>query len=186
MGATQSIRNNSMAKDLSLILKKTCDDKSLILFESIAISDGNGYIPLREMNLTVRQYYSRLSALMNAGMVKRQKGKYSLTILGKLVREAYAVIGQALNEYWKINALESIESSNSRVPKQELMKLVDSLIDNHKIKEMIIDILLESERNSVSPPNQQIERSGARLPPRNLADIEPVSQKSLSRLIYDK
>lgn len=175
MGTAESIRANNTSKNLSLILKNTCNDKSLILFESIAISDGNGYIPLREMNLTTKQYYSRLSALTSAGLVKRQKGKYSLTIFGKIVREAYAVIGQALEAYWKINALESIESANTRVPKQELLKLVDSLIANQKIKEIVINILLESDRNGVAPASQQIER-------RSVADLESVSQKPLSRL----
>jgi hypothetical protein len=186
MGTTESIGATNTAKDLSLILKNTCNDKSLILLESIAISDGEGYLPLREMNLTTKQYYSRISALTNAGLVKRQKGKYSLTIFGKIVREAYNVIGQALSIYWKINALESIEASNGGVPKQELLKLVNTLIDNDKIREIIIDILLESEKNRASTPNQQIERSRSHLQPRSLTELESVSQKPLSKLIYDK
>ena len=186
MGTTESVRAANTAKDLSLILKNTCNDKSLILLESIAISDGEGYLPLREMNLTTKQYYSRISALTNAGLVKRQKGKYSLTIFGKIVREAYAVIGQALSMYWKINALESIGASNGGVPKQELLKLVNTLIDNDKIREIIIDILSESEKNRASTPNQQIERSGSHLQPRSLAELEAVSQKPLSKLVYDK
>jgi hypothetical protein len=41
------------------ILKKTSDDKALTLFNSIAISDGDRYVSLKEMNLTTKQYYSR-------------------------------------------------------------------------------------------------------------------------------
>jgi predicted transcriptional regulator len=142
--------------DLSTILKKTCDEKSLTLFENIALSDGDGYISLKEMNLTVKQYYSRLSGLMESGLVKRQKGKYSLTILGKIVRDAFAVIGQALSLYWKINALESIESSIDGLPRQELLKLIDTLITNQKIKEIVTKTLLES-KDSSSSPNHQIK-----------------------------
>jgi predicted transcriptional regulator len=171
MNATVSVSDST--KDLSAILKKTCDDKSLILFESIALSNGNGYIPLKEMNLTVKQYYSRLSGLMKAGLVKKQKGKYSVTILGNIVREAYTVIGQALSVYWKLNALESIESSSNGLPRQEVLKLVDNLIDNHKIKEIIIRTLAESKKSNVSSPNQQVEHSEKQPEARNLEGINP-------------
>jgi hypothetical protein len=45
------------------VLKKISDDKTLTLFNSIAVSNGDKYIPLREMSLTPKQYYSRLSGL---------------------------------------------------------------------------------------------------------------------------
>jgi hypothetical protein len=65
---------------LSYILKRVADDKTLTLFNSIAVSNGEGIIPIREMNLTLKQYYSRISGLINAGLVKRHKGKHSLTL----------------------------------------------------------------------------------------------------------
>jgi hypothetical protein len=45
------------------VLKKISDDKTLTLFNSIAVSNGDKYIPLREMSLTPKKYYSRLSGL---------------------------------------------------------------------------------------------------------------------------
>ena len=69
---------------LDFIFKKTSDDKALTLFNSIAISDGDKFILLKEMNLTTEQYYSRIAGLTNAGLIKRHKGKYSLTLLGKV------------------------------------------------------------------------------------------------------
>ena len=50
-------------------LKRISDDKSLTLFNSIAVSDGDNYIPLKEMNLTTKQYYSRVSGLLNTGLI---------------------------------------------------------------------------------------------------------------------
>ena len=35
-------------------LKRISDDKSLTLFNSIAVSNGDKYIPLKEMNLTTK------------------------------------------------------------------------------------------------------------------------------------
>jgi predicted transcriptional regulator len=117
------------------ILKKISDDKTLTLFDSIAVSNGDKYIPLKEMNLSTKQYYSRVSGLLNAGLIKRRKGKYSLTLLGKVVYDSHMTIGKALTYYWKLRAIESIEmTSGTRVPKEELTQLVDALIDNHFIK----------------------------------------------------
>jgi hypothetical protein len=122
-------------------LKKISDDKSLTLFNSIAVSNGDKYIPLKEMNLTTKQYYSRVSGLLNTGLIKRHKGKYSLTLLGKVVYDAQMLIGKALTYYWKLKAIESIEmsaSGSSGLPNGELAQLVDVLIDNHKVKDILV------------------------------------------------
>ena len=125
------------------ILKKISDDKTLTLFNSIAVSNGDKYIPLKEMNLTTKQYYSRVSGLLNTGLIKRHKGKYSLTLLGKVVYDSQMTIGKALAYYWKLKAIESVEmSSNVRLPKEELTQLINTLIDNHFIKDILIKELL--------------------------------------------
>ena len=126
---------------LNYILKKTSDEKTLTLFNSIAISDGDRYIPLREMNLTTKQYYSRIAGLMDAGLIKRYKGKYSHTLLGKVVYDSQMMIGKALAHHWKLKALESIEmTAGDSFPEGELTQLLNALIDNHQIK----DILMKS------------------------------------------
>ena len=88
-----------------------------------------------------KQYYSRIAGLMDAGLIKRHKGKYSLTLLGKVVYDSQMMIGKALAHHWKLKALESIEmSAGASFPEGELTQLIDALIDNHQIK----DILMES------------------------------------------
>ena len=128
---------------IASILKKISDDKALILFNHIAVSDGDRYIPLREMNLTTKQYYSRISGLLDAGLVKRHKGKYSLTMLGKVVYQSQMIIGKTLTYHWKLKAIESIEmsaSGSSGLPSEEITQLINALIDNHQIR----DILMKS------------------------------------------
>ena len=128
---------------ISFILKKMSDDKALTLFNSISAADGDSYIPLKEMNLTTKQYYSRISGLQDAGLIKRHKGKYSLTILGKIVYESQTIIGKTLSYYWKLKAIESIEmsaSGSSGLPSEETTQLINALINNRQIK----DILMKS------------------------------------------
>jgi hypothetical protein len=136
------------------ILKAIADDKALTLFNRIALrGKENGCIPsLKEMQLSVKQYYSRMSALMKAGLIKRNKGNYRLTILGKTVYEAHVSIGIALNYYRKLQVLESIQSSSSgQLTKEEFIKLVDILIDNHQIKDMLYQDLNNTVRFNDKP-----------------------------------
>jgi predicted transcriptional regulator len=134
------MKSSSLVPSITDVLKKISDDKSLTLFNSIAVSNGDRNINLREMNLSEKQYYSRLSGLMDAGLIRRLKGKYSLTLVGKIVYDAHLNIGKALSYYWKLKAIESMEVSSpgTRLPKEELTKLIDALIDNHFIKDFLI------------------------------------------------
>jgi hypothetical protein len=121
------------------VLKKISDDKSLTFFNTIAVSNGDKHIPLKEMDLSAKQYYSRVSGLLNAGLIKRHKGKYSLTLIGKVVYDTQMTIGKALIYYWKLKAIDSIEmSSDVRLPEEELTQLINTLIDNHIIKDILI------------------------------------------------
>jgi hypothetical protein len=141
---------------ITSILKKISDDKALILFNYIAVSDGDRYIPLREMKLTTKQYYSRISGLLSVGLIRRHKGKYSLTLLGKVVYDSQMTIGKTLAYYWKLKAIESIEMSASAIsglPKGELAQLINTLIDNHNIKDIIMKtISVPSSENSSTKP----------------------------------
>ena len=115
----------SLTPTVTDVLKKISDDKTLTLFNSIAVSNEDGNIRQREMNLSKKQYYSRLSGLMDAGLIRRRKGKYSHTLVGKIVYDAHLNIGKALSYYWKLKAIESIEMSSpgTRLPKEELTPL---------------------------------------------------------------
>ena len=44
------------APSISYILKKISDDKALTLFNNIALAKDNSHIPLKEMNLSTKQY----------------------------------------------------------------------------------------------------------------------------------
>jgi hypothetical protein len=142
------------APSITSILKKISDDKALVLFNSIAVStDNERLIPLREMNLSTKQYYSRISGLVDAGLIKRHKGKYFLTLLGKVVYNSHMTIGKTLTYYWKLKAIESIGMSTSGLPNEEKIQLINLLIDNHQIK----DILMKSTSNHSTNINSKTQ-----------------------------
>ena len=87
-------------------------------------------------------------------MIRRKNGKYSLSLIGKIVYDVQINIGKALSYYWKLKAIESIEMSSpgARLPKEELIQLINALIDNHFIKDFLIkkstfDTLEEDQRD---------------------------------------
>jgi hypothetical protein len=150
--------DTSLTPSVSAILKKISDDKTLTLFNSIAISMGDRNIHLREMSLTSKQYYSRISGLMAAGLIRRQRGKYSLTLMGKIVYDAHLNIGKALSYYWKLKAIESIDMSSpgTRLAREELIQLINTLIDNHFIKDFLIkESLLHTLEHQQNRKHQQ-------------------------------
>jgi hypothetical protein len=55
-------------------------------------------------------------------------------------------IGKALNYYWKLQALDSIQTASSAgLPKEEISKLVDTLIDDYQIKDILMKTSLSTE-----------------------------------------
>jgi len=128
------------------ILNAISDDKSLLLFNTIAISNGETDSQVRKMGITLKQYYSRIAKLTKADLIRRRNGKYFLTLMGKIVYEAHMRIGKALNYYWKLHALESIQTSSpDGLPKEEISKLVDTLIDDYQIKDILMKTQLPTE-----------------------------------------
>ena len=154
------VNTNATTPSITSILKKISDDKALILFNHIAVSDGDRYIPLREMDLTTKQYYSRISGLLDVGLIRRNKGKYSLTLLGKVVYDAQMTIGKTLAYYWKLKAIESVETTASvttDLPEGEIVQLINALIDDHQIKDMLLktnSVPTSESRSTVSKTTQ--------------------------------
>ena len=73
--------------------------------------------------LTRKQYYSRTKQLLKTGLIKRYKGGFSLTCLGAIVYHAQLVIQKGVDKYWKLKAIDSIQSS-AEIGEHERMKLI--------------------------------------------------------------
>jgi hypothetical protein len=118
------------------VITAISDRESLELFRIIAINSEDSDGLRTKTNLTRKQYYSRLSRMTKAGLVRRKKGKHSLTAFGKVIYDAQTIIEKAVNNYWRLKAIDSLEVSND-LPEEERIKLIDSLLDNNHIKEIL-------------------------------------------------
>ena len=119
------------------VLRTIADDKSMELFKTIAQGTIDSENLKNKAKLTRKQYYSRLSRMTKAGLVRKKSGKYLLTAFGKIVYDAQTTVENALTSYWKLRAIDSLEMSNE-LPKEEQQKLIDALLDNQEIKGILV------------------------------------------------
>ena len=133
------------------VLKTIADDKSLTLFNTLALSTGDNDIITSTLGLARKQYYSRLSALLKAGLVKRERGKYSLTTFGIIIYHTQEIIGKAVDQYWKLKAIDSIRASgNGEMPQEQFHTVFDKLISNQEIKNILLEYFKEKPETRIN------------------------------------
>ncbi len=118
------------------ILEAISDVKSLKLFNTIATKGGNSEDLSVQLKLSRKEYYSRMSRLMKTGVVKRKNGKHFLTAFGKVVYDAQVTIKKAVENYWKLKAIDSIDLSDE-ITVKERDKLIQTLLDDVEIREIL-------------------------------------------------
>ena len=114
-----------------------CDPKSLKLFETISVKGLNSEDLSVQLKLSRKEFYSRMSRLIRSGIVKRKNKKYFLTAFGKIVYDGHVTIKKAAENDYKLRAIDSMNLS-SDITKYERSKLIDSLLDDKKIKEILL------------------------------------------------
>lgn len=126
-----------MSLTIADILESISDEKALGLFKTIALAKPDSEILITKTQLSRKQYYSRMSVLMRSGLVKRNKGRYALTAFGKVIYDIETTIEIALENLWKLRAVDLVQVEEA-LSKEEQTKILDTLIDSAKIKDVLI------------------------------------------------
>ena len=123
----------------SSVISAISDDKALSLFKAVALSENDySNLLISKLKLSRRQYYSTMEGLMDADLVRRISGRYSLTSLGKIMFNSYLKMETAVKYYWKLKAIDSIlTSAISELPTQECTRIIDNIIANDEIKTIL-------------------------------------------------
>jgi predicted transcriptional regulator len=122
---------------ISDVFKAISDDKALTIFNTVSLSAGKTDILISKLGLTRKQFYSKVERLIKHGLLVRRKGRYYLTTLGKVVYEIQSILGAALNNYWKLKAIDSLQIPAS-LPEIDLKKLIDSLLESPALKNIVL------------------------------------------------
>ena len=125
---------------IDAVFKTLSDDKSLVLLETIALSGSDTDLLITKLDLTKREYYSRIRKLIDSNLIIRKDGNYSLTSLGKIVS-----FYQSRN--WRLKAIDSLCNAAQSVKNfsEEYANLVNQLIDDVEFRE----ILMKDSRSSL-------------------------------------
>jgi predicted transcriptional regulator len=119
-------------------LRAIADDKSLVLFNAIALAGGNDTeILVKKIGLTKKQYYSRISAMVRNNLISRKNRLYHLTSFGMIVYDAQMMIGRGVSTFWKLKAIDSLETDH-KLPMNERNKIINTLIDNQDIIKILV------------------------------------------------
>jgi predicted transcriptional regulator len=122
---------------VSEVFKALSDDKALMIFNTIALGPGDSIRLSDNLNLSRKQYYSKMERLSKQGLVTRKNGKYYLTTLGKVLYELQLVLGIAIDNFWKLKAIDSLQNPDN-LPELELARLIDTIIDSEELKNAIL------------------------------------------------
>jgi hypothetical protein len=128
------------AQSLAKVFDAISNESSLAIFNTIAASNVDTDVLRTKLKLTRKQYYSRLSGLLKADLIKRVDGKYSLTLFGEILFNATTTVEKAFNNsYWKLKAIDSFEIGCHELSTEERNRIIDTLLkDEVKIKEIVL------------------------------------------------
>src|SRR5215469_17483313 len=119
------------------VLNAIHNPKAFDMFRSIASAHSNSDILITRLKLTRKQYYSRMSLLINGGLVKKEKGRYLLTAFGRIIYRAQlnleAKLEAALDNYWQLKAIDS-----SQLSSEERRNIICALINDQEIKDILL------------------------------------------------
>ena len=96
-------------------------------------------------------------ALQGAGLVAKKNKKYRLTSLGRVVYGLQITTQNALNNYWKLRAIDSLDD----ISEQELEQVIENMIGDQNLRELLAkkysDIAISNVLEGSSCIHQQAE-----------------------------
>jgi hypothetical protein len=124
--------------DICNVLRVISDDKSLALFNTVALTTDSPTVAISRLKLTRKQYYSRMSAMTTAGLITRRNGRYFLTSVGKVVHEAQMLIGRAQQDYWKLRAIDAIEYCSDALTFEQRDGFINNIIADNDLRKVLL------------------------------------------------
>jgi predicted transcriptional regulator len=82
------------------ILNSISNSESLQLFSTIALTGGNASNLVNKLNLTRKQYYSKMARLLKTGLIKKHGSDFCLTTFGVTIYEILDELRLISDRYW--------------------------------------------------------------------------------------
>jgi hypothetical protein len=139
------------------ILKALDSLEALVIFQRVANSGINGIdnmsLGRSALPLTTRkQFYMRMAALKQVGLISRTSGKYRLTSLGLVVRSSLRTIDKGIMFKWALRVLDAAGAGAKQQQQHNLEPQIKNiLIDNIVTDETIRKILMMEQGEGKEP-----------------------------------
>jgi pyruvate/2-oxoglutarate/acetoin dehydrogenase E1 component len=126
-----SLRTNDTS--LSCIFSVLSDNDSLKIIDTIAGRQQE--LKIGDFD-TPKRYYSRLSKLKKASIIRKKGGSYALTSFGSILYDTIQTVKQARGLQWKLEVVDAIDES---LPQTERKSIIESLIPNKLMRNILIE-----------------------------------------------
>jgi hypothetical protein len=132
-------------KSSAEILKALNSLEALVIFQRVADSGINGIdnmsLGRSALPLTTRkQFYMRMAALKQVGLISRTSGKYRLTSLGLVVRSSLRIIDKGIMVKWALRVLDAAGAGAGAGAKQQQQQNLEP-----QVKDILIDKIVTDE-----------------------------------------
>lgn len=117
---------------LSSIFSVLSDNDSLKIIDTIASRQQD--LKMGDFD-TPKRYYSRLSKLKKATIIRKKGKSYALTSFGSILHNTIQTIKQAQGLQWKLEVVDEIDDN---LPQTERVSIIESLIPNKLMRNILI------------------------------------------------
>jgi predicted transcriptional regulator len=142
------------------ILKLMFNENSVKILDRIIENhdtDGTTLL-ITKLGLTRKQFYSKLYELITNGLIKKERGRYHITTLGKIVYDMTAEYKKKLDsiveDYWKFKAIDFFNISDE-FTNEEKDKITQYIFDKIKTESSAIDLSITPEG---CPPAEYLQK----------------------------
>jgi len=122
------------------VLRRLSDYKTERVFKTISTNDDvKSETLIAKLGFSKRQYYDRIRNLVEAGLIRKHKGKYKLSSFGKVVLNLHRIAERTSQIHWKLEAIDNIKMSDkSNLAEIDYLKIIDILLDDIEIKDIYL------------------------------------------------
>lgn len=117
---------------LSSIFSVLSDNDSLKIIDTIASRQQD--LKMGDFD-TPKRYYSRLSKLKKATIIRKKGKSYALTSFGSILHNTIQTIKQAQGLQWKLEVVDAIDEN---LPQTERVSIIESLVPNKLMRNILI------------------------------------------------
>ena len=131
----------AITRNLVKVLDVLSDPKACQILERtyVANDDGvEGHVIANHANLSPSGFYRLTLSLREYNMIERKNQRYFITFFGRAVFNAKRLVQKAIDNYHKLHVIDTLEEEE-QIPQTELNKLIEIFIDDHQLKDILIN-----------------------------------------------